>query len=269
MSSLSRGNGVPDFGVMVPRPRVLNALRAFGCRPVLLFGPSGSGKSVAASQYCAGLCKQTVWIDAQGAFFPAERIVSRVSSRLDGAGSGSLNDPAESMSFADLMDRASQTLELMDSPDGLVVVLDDVHGPCSRQASLEIVGLARTLLTHNSQLLITTRDLSAWRDTDLCEFGLIGGDDLALDVGEARDLLLMAGYRSLAPDVEQLRSLSAGHPALFVVLSSQASRHGLDSDVSRVASLDAWIERLLRADLSQDDVQVLLRADLLLTGRAN
>ena len=101
----------------------------------------------------------------------------------------------------------------------------------------------------------------------LCEWQVLGQSELALTPQEAEDVLELSGFGHLAPEASELRDACSGHPALFAVLASQADLMGIASAVSRTASLDAWLERLIMGHLREELRRALCLANLIRSGR--
>lgn len=85
MCSLAARWGTPDFGRMLVRGRVGELIARAGDRPCILFGSSGCGKSVAASQYSRASGRSTIWVDAGGQFLTGTQLACATLEALSEA----------------------------------------------------------------------------------------------------------------------------------------------------------------------------------------
>lgn len=74
MCALAGGWTVPDFGVTASRPRLVAMMCGEGTRPSLVFGGSGTGKSVLVRDYVTESSLPAFWIDAAGEPLTAQQV---------------------------------------------------------------------------------------------------------------------------------------------------------------------------------------------------
>ena len=82
MKSLLGAWGAPDYGSTVERARIQDTLLRQGTRPILLLGPSGTGKSVVAAHHARAISRRVVWIDACGEFLAADVVADSLARAL-------------------------------------------------------------------------------------------------------------------------------------------------------------------------------------------
>jgi len=258
--------GVPDFGTALRRDRVSALIGRLGTRPVVLFGTSGCGKSIAAAHYVEGTGKRTVWIDACGEFPSAERVTQLVARVLGADARSETGTPSESMQPAGVVDSTLFLIESLTRGDGACIVLDDVGIP-NGEADVQSLGrLSRALRSCSSQVVVTTRSVEEWPADVLREWEIVGSIDLALTSAEAEGLLERAGQASLRSAAEDLRDACGGHPAIFAVLARRAVTLGIEPTLARTESLDTWLDYLVFSQVSDEQRDVLVCASLLKSG---
>jgi DNA-binding SARP family transcriptional activator len=255
-------SGVPDYGAGVTRGSLLQQLAAVGTRPTVVVGPSGAGKTLLVAQYAARSESVVVWLSAEGAFLSASEMCDRSSAALGvGAQVGRLGN-AQSPSRDDSIARLVDAVRGADCGAGVCIVLDDLGAEPGADGLDHLQHIATALWRSGTRLLITTRSVSAWPPAARCQWVVLDEHDLALSDAEAEELVAQLGVRILTPELEELRSATGGHVALFAAMAMQASRHGLAPSSPRVLSLDAWLERVLSGLTNHDANAVELAAAL-------
>ncbi len=266
MSSLLGAWGVPDFGAVLIRPRIIELLAQRGTSPVVLHGAAGCGKSIAAAHYACHKSKVIVWVDACGEFLSAERVAVAATRALETGNPCAPRACESDAAFEDLVDQLLVVARRCSGGAGICVVVDD-QGPSPDGSTARSLGrLAQLMRACSSQLLVTTRSVSGWPAEVICRWEQLGERELALDSAEAESLLEEAGYAGLTGQADALRESCGGHPALFAVLASQAVSFGVDATVARTASLDAWLERLIVDQMSPPSRAALILASLIKAG---
>lgn len=266
MSSPLGAWGVPDFGSTVQRERILTLMAREGTRPVVLSGPPGRGKTIAAAHHSLSIRRSVVWMDACGAFLAAERVARSIVNAVAGSSpvGGQLSEGAPQL--VDLIEATLATIECAGGGTGICVVVDDLGQPTTDSSMRDLGRLARSLRRCSSQLVITTRSISGWPLDMLCDWEVVSQSDLALTLDEAESLLRSAGHEVLVADAGDMSEACGGHAAIFAVLARQAARNGVAATVSRNVTLDAWLERQLMSSLPAEHVTALLLAALLKSG---
>jgi DNA-binding SARP family transcriptional activator/ATP/maltotriose-dependent transcriptional regulator MalT len=259
------GLGVPDFGAAVIRPRLLGQLSAAGGRPAVIFGPSGSGKSVLAAQLVRGFCGRVVWLSADGVPLGAPEVSDLVTRDLGSTvakastGRGSTSPTGDYL--AELVDAAKTA----DTGSGVCVVIDD-FGPNPHVEDLEFLHRAGTALWRaGARLVVTTRSVELWSPAARCDWCLVDGHDLALRVDEAEQLAQNLGLVLDEAEIQELCDVTAGHAALYSAMAVQAAKYGLETTASRAVNLDAWLDRVV-SDMGAADLEALRVSAALKTG---
>jgi DNA-binding SARP family transcriptional activator/ATP/maltotriose-dependent transcriptional regulator MalT len=254
--------GVPDFGTVVIRERVVELIRRLGTRPIVLRGSPGCGKSIAAASYASRVLRDTLWIDACGEFVSAEQVSARICGAYEPQTSA-LGDVTRLPADSSLP--LTGLLELATAGRGICVVIDDQGANPSQSLVSELGLLARRLRGCSSQLIITTRSTSAWTAEALCDWGIISDLELAFDEVEADELVRQLGVPGGA-DQADLLALCKGHPALFAIMASQAASYGTERECERSSTLDAWLRRLILTQMSAGCRLALSRAAMIKSG---
>jgi len=259
--------GVPDYGSTVRRNRIQDQLVRRGTAPLLVTGASGSGKSVVAAHHAMGAQRRAVWLDACGEFMTADIVADSFLRALGRESPGLVGPNPTTSQLVDVLQAMAMSLQSASIASGFTVVVDDLGEPQHARATSGLVRLARLLRSCASQLVLTTRSVKSWPAEVLCDWTVVGPVELALTSDEAAAVLEAAGLASMVPEVSDLRDACGGHMALFTVLASQADTAGVDSAVSRTASLDAWLDRLVSHDIGVEARRALCLASLLRSGQ--
>jgi len=260
MNAMPEGCLIPDFGCLIDRPRVLAELARHGNRAKVLVGSSGSGKSVAAAQHALASHNLIVWIDASGLAMSAEQLVHEVQSSLDRFSSDEtgFDNPLPPNQLG-----VSNFARAMSRHRPLCIVVDDIDMPADSVGWRQV---ARVLNRHGSELVLTSRHVGDWPSEFTCELAIVDGADLALTSGEAHEMLSHRGLLRSYDECEQILSECGGHIAFFHVLARHVFDNGPDYLSRRSVSLEVWISRALREQLSQEERRVLGLATLIKHG---
>jgi len=267
MCALLGGWAVPDFGTVADRPRLSALISADGTRPCIVFGGSGCGKSVAVAGYVSGMGIPTIWIDAAGESMSASQIAEQLVRTLKGERPAQQGSTSE---LADLLEAMTEVLVCSDlAGDGCCVVVDDLGDRSAYDRCSGLSLLARALRSCGSRLIITSRSVDSWSTEHLCNFSLIGPDQVRLTKAEAIAVQATGGFRVSAAESEALRVACNGHAALFRLLLLQSHEHGIVPSAERVASLDAWIGHIMGSILDGPDAGILTAAIQLKNGTSD
>ena len=259
------GWGVPDFGTGIRRDRLVARLSSYGTRPTVVTGSSGAGKSFLAAQFVGQDGRTTLWLNGEGVF-PRVAQICDLMERLTGSAiQGSKQRSVADTSPGDLVARILDIARAADAGSGVSIVLDDA-GPEPNEEGFEAFQeVATALWRAGTRLLVTTRSIGKWPATARCAWAIVDEHDLALDIREVGELAARLGTRLSASDLEEICDITGGHVALCAAMSVQAARHGLTLSVSRVVSLEAWLERAV-AELPEEDLDVARLASALKVG---
>ncbi len=260
MCAMPEGCLVPDFGFLVDRPRVLTELSRSGKRSLVMVGPSGSGKSVAAAQYVGKCGNPAVWIDAEGQSLGARDVAERIIAAR-GAHCKHSDTPQCSASHDE--SAIGRLPRVLAEFGPVCVVVDDICLPLE-PSDWRI--LARSIHREGSRLLITTRRLADWPDDLVEELAIVDSSELALTPDEARLLLGRSGLDAITDRCEELLAECSGHIAFFAVLARHVYNHGSDYLSERSVSLDVWIGRAVAAQLRLEQQGALALAAMLKHG---
>lgn len=254
--------GIPDFGDMLDRPRLVQRLNRAGNRLRVISAPSGWGKTVLASQFCASLGQKTVWVELHGSGARLELILTDLSEFLQtGSAGGSdclpLPDAVEACRHA--------AADHVQGEDALIVVFDDIT-LSSEQHVRELELTASSLRAAGVIVVVTTRTRVVFSS---CA-STVGVGDLRLMPAEAERIVAMA-----LPAVDRVSEggliceVAEGHPALLDVLLSVGIK-GVESGIRRRG--ESRIDALVRSaidDLPHDcSTSLLMTSCLLGTGDA-
>ena len=267
MCAIDARGRVPDFGSVLVRDRLVRLIGRAGTRPCVLLGASGTGKSVAAAQYASALGKRTVWIDAAGDFADADHIaraVFRAEAARTSQAVESFQDVATSCPV-DLLDAISRHSAVA-SGSGLLVVVDDLGAPTQPSDVFQLRELARALERMSSQLLVTTRFGNQWPADVLCDFNILGAESLRLTSVEALSLLTASTGSADQVEADDLRVACSGHVAFFNLLMNDVVSRSLGEVLSRTASLNAWLKRIILVQMGLAERRALVAATLLRSG---
>jgi DNA-binding SARP family transcriptional activator/ATP/maltotriose-dependent transcriptional regulator MalT len=265
MTACDGAKSVPDFGSGVVRQRLLSQLSAAGGRPGVIFGPSGSGKSVLAAQFAREFPGTVVWLSADGVSLGAPEVSDLVLRDLGSvlakvpAGRGSNTSQGDHV--AEVVDAAKTA----DKGDGVCIVIDDLGSDLGQDHIEFLDRMGMALWRAGARLVVTTRSVERWSPKARCEWCLVDGHDLALTLGEAQDLAHRLGPSMKPEDVSELREATSGHAALYSAMVAQASKYGLDATSSRAVNLDAWLDRVV-SDVRTGDLHALQLATALKAG---
>ena len=262
---------VPDFGPVAVRPRLTAVIASEGTRPCLIFGSSGSGKSVAAQNYSRQAGLPTLWLDAARESLTAAQLADLVIRSLDPSRSLARgNDNGAILQMSDVLEALCSSLSDSDrARAGCCVVLDDLGDLLEEADGQNIATIARCLRSRSARLVVTTRSIESWNAADVCEFALVGPNETHLTLEEATGLVAYSDSRLTEQEIETLWGACGGHVAFFRLLCSQADEYGLNPETLRTASLDAWLERIISTLLEGRDATALEAALLLQTGSAD
>lgn len=269
MSSTPGGWAMPDFGIVLIRSRLVNRLGRSGTKPCLVFGSSGSGKTVVAAQHCLAGNRATIWIDAAGDFLSVDRVSMVAVQALGGVAPSRSEQNMGQLQAADYISTVLASIGATAADMGVNVVIDDSGLPSDESAVDDLDRLARALRTCSSRLVVTSRSTDGWPARTLCGWDVVGPEDLALTDDEAIGLAESVGLDHIREQAADLRSACAGHVALFTVLANQVALHGVDSATARTASLAAWLTQLLHSEQAVHGIEALGAVALLGTGTAS
>ncbi len=250
----------PATSGTLERVRLLEALASPLSRIGLLLAPSGYGKTVVASQYAAGF-DRVQWLNCSGGP-PDITLVVAAALKLLGtpvpAGEPLAPDDLTRVLLAE-SDRAPQ------ATSGLLVI-DDAG--ISSETSGELWFVCRVLAQSGVSVLVTARSALTELPELLHDVCIMGTEELRLTGEEAVELASCAhGLEAQEALVELMWQETQGHIALFSVMS-HAARHRLAIG-GRDGRAAAWIDRIVRTQLSHSDNDALIAVGLLKHGTAS
>jgi DNA-binding SARP family transcriptional activator len=261
MRTASRGvpGGIPDFGMVVPRPRLVNLLQSGPPGLAVVAAPSGYGKSVLAAQYALGQGRSSAWwVDFGRCQVDEIACLRRIlgvlapeeSSTSDGASSRLVTIRDET---ADLIEAVAHALFLRGQAGSKSLVLDDL--PAISAAGSEIlVELAERLGQMGVRTIATVRAVPDGILPRLHSAQIVDSQDLRLSLGEAVDIARQLSGRPLTTeDVAPVLEASGGHPAVYSVLIRHAVSNAGEPALGRGPSLDLQSRLLHLAESALED----------------
>ncbi len=259
------GSGVPDFGEVIQRERLVSAHVRLRPRMVVINAPAGYGKSVLAAQFAThGSYDWTVWVDAEGRLNPTKVVIEALAGILGGQ-----EHPALSTLNRANGDVADLVSALMDSARAGTlgrgcIVVDDIGSPVDESfaalcGTLSIGG--RTSLT----VVLTARAaVQLGRGAVHCR--VLGADDMRFTSTETRALVSVAtGGMASDETAADIHQASNGQPALVSVLACSLAtvEQGSFRLDEPTASMSALVHDLAERQLDDAGRRLLETAALL------
>ncbi|HEY3144191.1 MAG TPA: hypothetical protein VGJ86_23880 [Acidimicrobiales bacterium] len=247
----------PRLPRAVPRPRVSKAVLRAGVEPGrLLIAPSGSGKTVAATQalHAAGTDSRTGWCrlapGASGGADLVELVVRALGAPIDDVGMGTLQ-------------RAAVILEAIgDHPTTLVIDDYDLGRPEECDAVLAEV---LALVGPDCRIVVCSaaRPAGLVGRASVGDLRVVGPVDLTFTEQEVADLLVLLGHDPSA--AAELRAASGGWATAVAMLSEAGTRLGTDGPTT-AAAVDLLLDqaRLGEMDATGDSARLDVLAALAL-----
>ena len=260
MRAVNRGmpGVVPDFGAVVPRPRLVGLLDSSPVGLSLLVAPSGYGKSVLAAQYASLQDRAaSCWVDFARCQVDGLACLRRILNVVtpDGPAGNDATTPGP-VSLrdepADLIEAVARALFLRGIAGGASLVLDDLPAMGSEGFTM-VVDLAERLAALDVRTIITARSAPEGVLPRLHNVRILDFQDLRLSLTEASDLARQVTGRDLGAE-EAISMLAAcgGHPAVYSVLVRQATSNADEYAPTRAPSLDLQSRLLHLAECGLD-----------------
>lgn len=253
--------GVPDFGSVIPRAKLLKTFESFRPHVTFLVAPGGYGKSVVAAQLARSAGFETcIWVNLQAAELSGEEAASSVIRRMHGL----REEPACLLLDAQDEWAAMDASECFQDYAGkcICIVLDNATRIHGTQALSELqTVLAQTTCT-GSRVIVTAREVE-FSCSDDPEIWSVGTDELRLSSAEAQLIVRQIAHLELGESkVTQLLDECSGQVALFCVLLRHPVLPGF-SKISCDTDLKSYIRHLAQSQLDGIQQKVLYAASLL------
>lgn len=248
---------VPATQNTVAREQLLRSLDACQPQTIVVAAPSGYGKTVLAAQL-SGKYESVCWFSCFG---DRPDIVDAAVELRKQALSSSGDSEQELETPTSLAELAS----LLTTPGTVsLVVFDDADLTDAER----LWQFGQLLNQAGITLIVTTRSVSGVdAGGSVCRV-VVGADELELTHGESIEIAQRVAGLDLADElIEELRTETAGHVALFTTLSFTVRRDGQGPAGSR--RLSALLAQLAKGQLSEEEYRALCIAAVLKTGRPN
>lgn len=256
--------GVPEYGKTLLRSRVVKALDDRAPRPILIYGSSGSGKSIAAAQY-AETHSEVFWVDMGGASILPATLAALIAQAVQGECVDAAIAVPDHLGEFDTPDALSRVLLTSGRSRPSCFVLDDFGSDPPLGTFDGLAALLRTIWHARCQLVITTRSLDGWPTEALHECGIVGPEMLALTERECVEYLGIIGGRDNPADSRVIFEQSHGHCAFFTLLACHVLTHG-EAECAVGTPMTSWLDRIFQVDLPAQARGALVAASYLRTG---
>lgn len=262
------GAGIPDFGNVLQRRRLLRLFEKRAPGLTVVVAPSGYGKSVLASQFARLQHFSTVvWVSLGDRGGSEEDILAGLSTALIGAGEPPGDASSGVRSMPPDLARTNWMLLIQDHLGGfagvpVVVVLDGADTVRSLGSLVNLSDLIRSSTCGKSRVIITCRDVDCESAGAASRVWFIEDADLRFSESELKELVAEYLDEGDSMSVADLAELSSGQPALACLMVSHP-----ESAVEGPLSRDLlWYTRRMLAALPIASTGALYIAALLQEG---
>ena len=255
---------------LVARPRLTDRLAAGRQMPLVgVFAPGGFGKTTLLAQWAAMDRRAVAWLTVDEREADPTALLTYMAASIDRAtglpGSilGSIGgaDPSDWQTTLSQLGRALATTR-----EPLLMVLDDVERIGAGEVCEAIIAMS-ALLPPGSQLALASRRSDAFSVPRLVAAGLmtlVERDDLALDDGEAQELLRIVGRPLAADRADELNHGFEGWAAgLYLTAITQRQGPAAIEDVPVAhRMLAAYVRSEILGTVPPDQADLMIRASV-------